>query len=51
LVVPVPGALTFDQILRDRPDLDLSRSNAGKVARKRVGGNGREIQIGTRFIF
>jgi hypothetical protein len=51
LVVPVPGTPTFDQILRDQPDLDLSRSNVGKIARKRVGGNRREIQIWIRFMF
>jgi hypothetical protein len=41
----------FDQILWDNPDLSLSSSNFGKVTRKRVDGNGREIQIGVRFMF
>jgi hypothetical protein len=42
---------TFDQILWDNPDLTISSSNFGKVTRKRVDGNGREIQIGIRFMF
>jgi hypothetical protein len=41
----------FDQILWDNPDLTISSSNFGKVTRKRVDGNGREIQIGIRFMF
>ncbi len=41
----------FDQILWDNPDLTITSSNFGKVTRKRVDGNGREIQIGIRFMF
>ncbi len=41
----------FDQILWDNPDLTITSSNFGKVTRKRVDGNGREIQIGIRFVF
>jgi hypothetical protein len=41
----------FNQIVWDNPDLTISSSNFGKVTRKRVDGNGREIQIGLRFVF
>jgi outer membrane receptor protein involved in Fe transport len=41
----------FNTILWDNPDLVLSSANFGKVTRKRVDGNGREIQVGLRFIF
>lgn len=41
----------FNQITWDNPDLTISSSNFGKVTRKRVDGNGREIQIGLRFMF
>jgi hypothetical protein len=41
----------FNTILWDNPDLAISSSNFGKVTRKRVDGNGREIQVGLRFLF
>ena len=41
----------FNQIIWDNPELAISSSNFGKVTRKRVDGNGREIQVGLRFIF
>jgi hypothetical protein len=41
----------FNTIIWDTPTLDLSNANFGKVTRKRVDGNGREIQVGLRFIF
>ncbi len=41
----------FNQIIWDNPDLSISSSNFGKVTRKRVDGNGREIQVGVRFVF
>ena len=41
----------FNQIIWDNPDLGIASSNFGKVTRKRVDGNGREIQIGVRFVF
>ena len=41
----------FNQIIWDNPDLTLASANFGKVTRKRVDGNGREIQVGLRFIF
>ncbi len=41
----------FNTIIWDNPDLTLGSANFGKVTRKRVDGNGREIQIGLRFIF
>jgi hypothetical protein len=41
----------FNQIVWDNPDLAITSSNFGKVTRKRVDGNGREIQIGVRFLF
>jgi hypothetical protein len=51
LVVPVPDTPTFDQHPRDNPDVNRAGSSFGKVARKRVDGNGRKIQIGIRFMF
>ncbi|MFB3854848.1 MAG: carboxypeptidase regulatory-like domain-containing protein [Vicinamibacterales bacterium] len=41
----------FNTIIWDNPTLDLSSANFGKVTRKRVDGNGRELQMGLRFIF
>jgi hypothetical protein len=41
----------FNTIIWDNPDLTQSSANFGKVTRKRVDGNGREIQLGLRFIF
>jgi hypothetical protein len=41
----------FNQVIWDNPELAISSSNFGKVTRKRVDGNGREIQVGLRFIF
>ena len=41
----------FNTIIWDNPDLTLSSANFGKVTRKRTDGNGREIQVGLRFIF
>ena len=41
----------FNNIIWDNPDLSISSSNFGKVTRKRVDGNGRELQVGVRFIF
>lgn len=41
----------FDSITWDNPDLTISSSNFGKVTRKRLDGNGREIQLGLRFVF
>ncbi len=41
----------FNQIIWDNPDLNIANSTFGKVTRKRVDGNGREIQIGVRFVF
>ncbi len=41
----------FNQIIWDTPDLTLSSATFGKVTRKRVDGNGRELQVGLRFIF
>ena len=35
----------------DNPDLNLASSNFGKVTRKRLACNGREIQFGLRFVF
>ncbi len=35
----------------DNPDLNLASANFGKVLRKRAAWNGREIQLGARFIF
>jgi hypothetical protein len=41
----------FNTIIWDTPDLVISSANFGKVTRKRVDGNGRELQVGLRFIF
>jgi hypothetical protein len=41
----------FNTIIWDTPDLVISSANFGKVTRKRVDGNGREVQVGVRFIF
>jgi hypothetical protein len=41
----------FNTIIWDTPDLVISSANFGKVTRKRVDGNGRELQVGVRFIF
>ena len=41
----------FNPIVWDNPDLNLSSANFGKVTRKRRRRNGREIQIGLRFVF
>jgi hypothetical protein len=41
----------LNQIIWDTPDLSISSSNFGKVTRKRVDGNGRELQVGLRFVF
>ena len=38
-------------IVWDQPEVNLSSANFGKVTRKRVDGNGREIQVGARFVF
>ena len=35
----------------DNPELNLASANFGKVTRKRAAWNGREIQLGMRFIF
>jgi Carboxypeptidase regulatory-like domain/TonB dependent receptor len=41
----------FDSIIWDNPDLGIASANFGKVTRKRLDGNGRELQIGLRFVF
>jgi len=41
----------FDSIVWDNPDLGIASANFGKVTRKRLDGNGREIQVGLRFVF
>ena len=41
----------FDTIVWDQPEVNLSSANFGKVTRKRVDSNGREIQLGVRFVF
>jgi hypothetical protein len=41
----------FNMIVWDQPEINLSSANFGKVTRKRVDSNGREIQIGVRFVF
>jgi hypothetical protein len=41
----------FNMIVWDQPEVNLSSANFGKVTRKRVDSNGREIQIGVRFVF
>jgi hypothetical protein len=42
---------SFNSILWDNPDVTIASATFGKVTRKRVDGNGREIQVGLRFIF
>ncbi len=53
--VPARGALeaynVFNSIIWDQPETNISSANFGKVTRKRVDGQGREIQIGVRFVF
>jgi hypothetical protein len=41
----------FNGVVWDNPDLNLSSANFGKVTRKREAYNGREFQLGLRFIF
>jgi Carboxypeptidase regulatory-like domain len=41
----------LNSIVWDNPDLNLASSNFGKVTRKRLAYNGREIQFGLRFVF
>ena len=41
----------FNMIVWDQPEVNLSSANFGKVTRKRVDGNGREMQVGLRFVF
>jgi outer membrane receptor protein involved in Fe transport len=41
----------FNGIVWDNPDLDVASANFGKVTRKREAYNGREFQLGLRFIF
>jgi hypothetical protein len=41
----------LNSIIWDNPDLNLASSNFGKVTRKRLAYNGREIQFGLRFVF
>ena len=41
----------FNMIVWDQPEVNLSSANFGKVTRKRVDGNGREMQVGIRFVF
>ena len=41
----------FNSITWDLPDLGISSANFGKVTRKRSDGQGREIQLGLRFVF
>ena len=41
----------FNVINWDQPEINLSSANFGKVTRKRVDSQGREIQIGVRFVF
>ena len=41
----------FNTIVWDQPEVNVSSANFGKVTRKRIDGNGREIQIGVRFVF
>ena len=41
----------FNMIVWDQPEVNLANANFGKVTRKRVDSNGREIQIGVRFVF
>jgi hypothetical protein len=41
----------FNMIVWDQPEVNLASPNFGKVTRKRVDSNGREIQLGVRFVF
>jgi len=41
----------FNHTTWDVPDLSISSANFGKVTRKRNDGQGREIQVGLRFVF
>ncbi len=41
----------LNNIVWDNPDLNLASANFGKVTRKRLAWNGREIQFGFRFVF
>ena len=41
----------FNMIVWDQPEVNLSSANFGKVTRKRIDSNGREIQVGVRFVF
>jgi hypothetical protein len=41
----------FNIINWDQPEVNLSSANFGKVTRKRVDSQGREIQLGVRFVF
>jgi len=41
----------FDVIVWDQPEVNLASTNFGKVTRKRVDSQGREIQLGVRFVF
>jgi hypothetical protein len=41
----------LNNIVWDNPDLNLASPNFGKVTRKRLAWNGREIQFGFRFVF
>jgi len=41
----------LNNIVWDNPDLNIASANFGKVTRKRLAWNGREIQFGLRFVF
>jgi hypothetical protein len=41
----------FNTIVWDQPEVNLASANFGKVTRKRVDSNGREMQVGVRFLF
>jgi hypothetical protein len=41
----------LNSIVWDNPDLNIASANFGKVTRKRLAWNGREIQFGLRFVF
>jgi hypothetical protein len=42
---------TFNAVVWDQPEVNVSSPNFGKVTRKRIDGIGREVQIGVRFVF
>ena len=42
---------TFNTIVWDQPEVTFGNANFGKVTRKRTDGQGREIQVGLRFVF